>query len=330
MQAGLSGLNQVTDPEVQLAYRPVTPADKTGIEKMLTQYAHAKQERFSKITHVDLESLKQQQQQIDQILKQAKEALAQAKLNQDLTAAQKQAVTKIDLVADPVLIFAYQAVTDQEKAKAAQRLSAAGQAKKTTFLVIDHVDQQNLENQLVQLAYILQTGHHSIEKATVHHELDSVVKQSLADIQTVAKPSLAPEYRQATVDQKADGQQTLMMAAKEKSTRFEALDDVNQASLLEQQTLLTGVVKHYSALIGQAETVHDMHELVNKGLQDINQVTQPKQNWQDQAVNKEEMQTAIQDAISAGQNRSQDFGKITGVDPDELAQQQAVNKVVND
>ncbi|CAK1225288.1 Uncharacterized membrane protein YhgE [Fructobacillus tropaeoli] len=331
LQAGLSGLNQVTDPEVQLAYRPVTPADKTGIEKMLTQYAHAKQERFSKITHVDLESLKQQQQQIDQILKQAQGALAQAKLNQDLTAAQKQAVDKIDLVADPVLIFAYQAVTDQEKAKAAQRLSAAGQAKKDAFSAVDHVDQQSLENQLAQLAYILQTGHHSIEKATVHHELNSVVKQSLADIQTVAKPSLAPEYRQATVDQKADGQQTLMMAAKEKSTRFEALDGVNQASLLEQQTLLTGVVKHYSALIDQAETVHDVHELVNKGLQDINQVTQPKQNWQDQAVNKEEMQTAIQDVISAGQNRSQDFGKITGVDPDELAQQQqAVNKVVRE
>ncbi|CAK1223183.1 Uncharacterized membrane protein YhgE [Fructobacillus cardui] len=331
LQAGLSGLNQVTDPEVQLAYRPVTLADKTGIETMLTQYGHAKQERFSKITHVDLESLKQQQQQIDWILKQAQEALAQVKLNQDLTAVQKQAVAKIDLVADPVLIFAYQAVTDQQKTQAEQQLSTAGQAKKATFLVINHVDQASLENQLAQLAYVLQTGHHSIKKATVHHELDSAIKQSLADVQAVAKPSLAPEYRQATADQKADGQQTLSVAAKEKIGRFEALDGVNQASLLEQKTLLTGVVKHYSALIDQAETVHDVHELVNKGLQDINQVAQPKQNWQDQAVNKEEMQAAIQDVTSAGQNRIQDFGKIIGVDPDELAQQQqAVNKVVKE
>ncbi|GIC69963.1 DUF1542 domain-containing protein [Fructobacillus tropaeoli] len=331
LQAGLSSLNQVVDPEVQLAYRPVAPADKISIEKILTQYGHAKQERFSKITHVDLESLKQQQQQIDQILKQAKEALDQVKLNQELTAVQKQAVAKIDLVADPVLIFAYQAVTDQEKAKAAQQLSAAGQAKKATFLVIDHVDQQSLKNQLAQLAYVLQTGHHSIKKATVHHELDSAIKQSLADVQAVAKPNLAPEYRQATADQRADGQQTLSVAVKEKIGRFEALDGVNRASLLEQKTLLTGVMKHYSALIDQAETVHDVHELVNKGLQDINQVAQPKQNWQDQAVNKEEMQAAIQDVTSAGQNRIQDFGQITGVDPDELTQQQqAVNKVVKE
>ncbi|KMK53549.1 hypothetical protein FEFB_06600 [Fructobacillus sp. EFB-N1] len=331
LQAGLSGLNQVTDPEVQLAYRPVTLADKIGIETMLTQYGHAKQEQFSKMTHVDLESLKQQQQQIDWILKQAQEALAQVKLNQDLTAVQKQAVAQIDLVADPVLIFAYQAVTDQEKTQAEQQLSTAGQAKKATFLVINHVDQASLENQLAQLAYVLQTGHHSIKKATVHHELDSAIKQSLADVQAVAKPSLAPEYRQATADQKVDGQQTLSVVAKEKIGRFEALDGVNQASLLEQKTLLTGVVKHYFALIDQAETIHDVHELVNKGLQDINQVAQPKQNWQDQVVNKEEMQAAIQDVTSAGQNRIQDFGKITGVDPDELAQQQqAVNKVVKE
>ncbi|CAK1222493.1 Uncharacterized membrane protein YhgE [Fructobacillus evanidus] len=331
LQAGLSGLNQVADPEVQLAYRPVTLADKAGIEKMLTQYGHAKQERFSKITHVDLESLKQQQQQIDRILEQAKEALAQAKLHQDLTAVQKQAVAKIDLVANPVLIFAYQAVTDQEKAEAAQQLSAAGQAKKDDFLVIDHVDQQSLENQLAQLAYVLRSGHHSIEKATVHHELVAALKQSLADIQAVAKPSLAPEYRQATVDQKADGQQMLSVAAKERLARFEALDGVNQESLLEQKGLLAGVVKRYSALIDQAETVNDVHVLVNKGLQDINQVAQPKQNWQDQAVNKEEMQVAIQDVTVAGQHRIQDFGQITGVDLDELAQQQqAVNKVVKE
>ncbi|USS92288.1 hypothetical protein [Fructobacillus americanaquae] len=331
LQAGLGALGQVAEPTLKLAYQPVSAADKIDIEKMLIQYGRAKQERFAKNAQVDPDSLEQQQQQIDHILDQVNKNLAQVKVNQELTTVQKQVLAKIDLVADPVLLSAYQLVTDRERAVAEQKITAVSQSKRADFWAIEHVDQQSLKQQLEQLADVLRTGQSLMQQAKVRYQFDAAVKQSLADMQSVAQPSIASEYRLARANQKVDAKQTLLLAAKEKVDYFAKLDGVDQSSLMIQKELLADIVQRYSALVDQVKTVHDLHVLLNKAVQDVNHIKHPQQNWQDQAVNKDEIQTASQDVTATGENRMQDFGQIIGVDPTALSQQQqVVSRAVQD
>lgn len=319
---GLSDIDSLADPVREAAYRKPAVADQEAAKKTFQEAVSEKKDGFSQIDGVDEDGLNQAKASLDGILKDALDAVNQAKTAADLEKVFRDALNKIDQVPVPAVIEGKQSATDEDRDKAVKKVQAAAAKKQQDFDQTAHVDAESSKQQKKAIERAVQKAIDAINQAKTKDDLAKTLADALAAIDQVAAPKLEKAYRPVSEEAKADAHTTLNQAAADKKVAMAGVEHVDANSLATQKGLVDDLLSDYGQQIDQAKLEGDLQTALQNGLDAIQNVAAPSQEESYQPANDKKKAEAKQTIEAAVAEKKRAFESVDHVDADSLKKQE--------
>ncbi|WP_143404248.1 coiled-coil domain-containing protein [Fructobacillus pseudoficulneus] len=319
----------VSNPTLLANYQPVSEADKDQAIQSLTQLAAQQKRDFAAISHVDGQSLKEQNQALDQALA-AGQGGIQASQNQgELNAAFLSAVQAIQLVSSPAILADFQPADEKGHWLAKQQIENALTTREQAFNQIDHVDDASLAKQVQSLNQAGQTAFDNLAKARTVGDLRLALAAGIAAILQVPNPVVQADYQPATAAEIAAGQAEIQTAADQRKQAFQAVAGVDMTELVQQEAELQKILNEGLVMAAVTPNRHDLQQVVAYYKAKIGAVTLPKALWIFRTPSADDKQAAKSQVRLASFAKHTHFDRIDGADVSSLILQRvAVNQAV--
>lgn len=234
LQETLAKLDAIAQPKLAEGYQASTAEDQDNARVELETYGQQRKTAMAAITHVDANSLVEQQRMIDQILADYLAKLSEAKIQKDLRSIVQSGLASLEQTANPSVQTAYQPADASRKQAAVDQLKQSILAKKKEFEGVLHVDQNSLKKQESFLDTLLSDAMKVIDRVEENGAVDQAVFNALAAIDKVAKPNLIDAYQAASVLAKDFAKQAIQSEGGASQASFKGIAHVNQKALAKQ------------------------------------------------------------------------------------------------
>lgn len=318
---GLIALNNVSVPNIQVDYLPVTNENRKAAIAMLQRVADHKKQDFEKIEHVDQESLKKQEGVLEHNLQLGEDQVNLAQFQGELNDAVEHGLELISMVANPSLEKAYQVAEPASKDDAKKQLDKAAEDKKKSFKDIFGVDPDDENKQDKKVDDALDKAKKAVDEAQTNGEVDKAFRDGLAAIDDVPDPSVQEAFKPSTAAEKDAGKKRLDEAAFEKKKNFHAIPHVDQTSEANQDALVDGAVDKAKKAVDAAKTKGEVEKAVKDGLDTIQTIADPTLEPAYQAASQADKNEAIATLYQAVDDKKKAFEGIEHVDQNSLSKQ---------
>ncbi|MBS9334804.1 DUF1542 domain-containing protein [Fructobacillus sp. M1-13] len=318
---GLAAIQDVLAPDVEEDYRPVTAAEKNNAKNLIDRAVDFKKQTFSKIDHVDPDSLSEQSQSVEEAGSNAKTAIEQASIQSELKNALDAGLTNIGAVADPSLLAPYLPATPDSKDSAKQSIDHAGADKKQRFDGLPGVDPTDLDKQKKAVDAAAEKAKSNIDHAGTQGDVDKAYRDGLADIDQVPDPAVVDELKPASEVDRESEKTRLTGIANQRKNYFDSIPHTDFVSLKTQRGFVDLALTAAMKAIDQAKTRGQVAFEGQKGEAAIMKVSEPSLEAAYRPANQEDRNRATAVLYAAADRRVKDFEAFEHVDEASLTKQ---------
>ncbi|USS92289.1 hypothetical protein [Fructobacillus americanaquae] len=321
LDRALRAIDGVAQPQLIKEFQAVAATDRQRAIDAVAAAGQQKKQLFKKVVHVEPDSLNQQINFVDQLVKKAMISLQQAQTNRELVSIMVNAFKEINAVANPAKLIDYQPVSPNDVRHALAVLQQIGQEKSEFFNQIIGIDQRSLAKQQAELERVISNGIVQLKQAETNREFEQSFQGICQSIRAVAKPTIRRELQKVTAAEKTQSVAFLEQAAQRQRDSFKKIAHVDQKSLDQQLSVLDEVLKVGTQLINQAKTKGDFAKASEQALTAVRAVAKPVVEFDYQEVNVQAVSQAyskLLDIVSAKQKK---FKQILHADPMSLVKQ---------
>ncbi|MCK8616921.1 hypothetical protein LNP00_00865 [Fructobacillus sp. M158] len=263
LSEGLSAINGVEKPALLKDYQALTAHAKQLAVQGLTNLAAQKKLGFETMDGVAPKSLNQQKQQVNTALQHATTSIGSLNLQRKLLPAVAVGQEEIKAVAEPDLLRAYQAPSDEDRQEAQARLDATAGEKKKNFDDFAGAKPESVLSQKAAVDRLLTDYQKKLSEAQTVTSLETTLAEGQDKIHHVENPVLDRDYRPVTAEDVQAAKKELKEAAKSRASEMAGVEQVDPESLVEQQNKLEQLLATYEPTIEMAKTLGELTRTKN-------------------------------------------------------------------
>lgn len=320
---GLATIDSLSDPMLDDSYREPTVHDQLEAEKAIKTAVLDKQKEFSQLIGVDPTSLTHSLTELTNLLNQSLDELKTAKTASELDESYRRALQNINKIDQPVLVEGKQPATVVEHQEAKDSLRKHALQRKEEFGKLEHVDPESLKQQGQIIDRLVDKKTALMDKSVTKDELASVLRESLAMIDSVSNPKLVKEYRTITGEDRDNARVELETISQQRKIAMAGIAHVDANSLTEQQGLLDQVLAEQLNKLANAKIQKELQQLLQEGIQAISQIANPSIEDAYQIADEAQKKAAVDQLNAAVSAKKALFASIPHVDMDSLKKQEA-------
>lgn len=324
LRYGLATLDTVAEPELELAYQPVSDIDRQNARDAIDSSAKNRLNAMKKIEHVDANSLKEQSNLLAMIVNDAMAEINAAQNKQALRDALTNGLSKIESLADPKKEAPYQKPTVADREEAKKAMEQAGEDKKRFFEEIDGVDPDSLKETEQSVDRIVSEANTAIDQADTLADVDKAYRDGLKELDNLPMPKVIFENEKATDEDRQHASDKLHQVATNKQDSFNQIEHVDQNSLKQQSQLIERNLSSGLESFKSAVTKGNLAKALQQAIASIENIAAPSLEDDYQPATSDDKLSAQKKLEEASEKRKKEMAAIKNVDPKSLVNQQKI------